>query len=237
MTPDRQAPQPFVDRRASRPAARPRTPWWRRTTSVALWTVVTVGVVAFVASLAAPLWYQAQGQRLLIVTSGSMAPRFLAGDVVVLRAVSDASELKPNLVVTFQPVGQTGLVTHRIVSLHRLPAMREVGDGSGRMEPVLGDDGQPVLQPYIRTQGDANDSPDANATPVERVQGVLLEVHHGWGPVLSWATSPRGRAVMLVPPLLALATLEVVSVLEGRRRAHRAERPQDDRRVDALVLE
>lgn len=199
--------------------------------------MVAVGVLAYLTSLAVPLWFGAQGQRLLIVTSGSMAPQFVAGDVVVLRAVSDASELKPGLVVTFQPMGTTGLVTHRIVSLHNLPAMQDVGDGSGRMETVVGDDGMPVLQPHIRTQGDANPGPDANATPVERVRGVVLGVHHGWGAALTWATSAPGRAVMLVPPLLALATLEVVAVLEARRRTRQARRPQDDRRVDALLLD
>ncbi|WP_318241551.1 signal peptidase I [Cellulomonas avistercoris] len=228
-------PEPFVDRRAPRPAVRRRAPRWRRVTSTALWTVVVVGVLAYLTSLAVPLWFQAQGERLLIVTSGSMAPQFVAGDVVVLRSVSDASELKPDLVVAFQPVGSPHLVTHRIVSLHLLPAMEEVRDGSGRMEPILDEAGEPILQPYIRTQGDANASPDANATPVERVRGVLLQVHHGWGSVLAWATSAQGRAVMLVPPLLALATLEVLSVLEGRRRAAPVRRPAEDRRVDAFV--
>jgi len=216
---------------------RPRTPWWRRATSATLWTVVAVGVGAYLVSLATPLWFQVQGQRLLIVTSGSMAPQFVAGDVVVLRSVTDASELKPDLVVTFQPVGSTALVTHRIVSLHSLPAMRDVGDGTGRMEPVLGEDGAPVMQPYIRTQGDANPSPDPNATPVERVQGVFLRAHHGWGAVLTWATSAQGRAVMLVPPLVALAALELLSVAEARRRARRVRRTRDDRRVDALLLD
>ena len=237
MTVVERASQPFVDRRAGRPAVRRRAPWWRVATGVALWSVVAVGTLAYLTSLAVPLWFQAQGQRLLIVTSGSMAPQFVAGDVVVLRSVSDPSELKPGLVVTFQPVGATGLVTHRIVSLHNLPAMREVPDGGGRTEPVLDDAGNPVLQPYIRTQGDANPAPDANATPVERVRGVLLDVHHGWGSVLTWAASAQGRAVMLVPALVALATLEVVSVVEGRRRARRSRRPLDDGRVDALLLD
>lgn len=235
MTTAHPAPQPFVDRRAPRTAARLRAPWWRVATSALLWTVVAVGVTAYLTSLAAPLWFQLQGQRLLIVTSGSMAPQFVAGDLVVLRAITDASELKPDLVVTFQPVGETSLVTHRIVSLHSLPAMRVVDDETGRMEPVLHEDGTPVMQPYIRTQGDANAHPDVNATPVERVRGVLLQVHHGWGRVLTWATSAQGRAVMLVPPLLALATLEVLSVVAGRRRPQPVRHPEDDRRVDAYV--
>ncbi len=201
----------------------------------ALWAVVAAGTLAYLASLGVPLWFQAQGQRLLVVTSGSMEPRFAAGDVVVLRSVSDPSELKPGLVVTFQPVGATGLVTHRIVSLHRLPAMEDPGDG-GPAVPVLDETGEPVMQAYVRTQGDANPQPDVNATPVERVRGVLLETHRGWGTALTWAGSAQGRATMLVPPLLALATLELMAVLAARRRA--AGRPvRQDRRLDALLLD
>ena len=162
----------LVDRRAPRPPvrtsrARPRLPWWRIAVGALLWTVVAVGGLAYATSLAVPLWYEVHGQRLLIVTSGSMAPRFVAGDVVVLRAITDASELKVDQVVTFRPVGSDSLVTHRIVELHQLPALQEDA-ATGRMVPVLDGDGNAILQPYIVTQGDANSSPDPNATPVRR---------------------------------------------------------------------
>lgn len=225
--------RPTVERRA--PAARPRAPWGRRAVSAALWGVVVTGVLAYVVTLAVPLWFQLHGERLLVVTSGSMAPQFVEGDVVVLRAVRDPSELKPRLVVAFQPVGSATLVTHRIVSLHNLPAMREVGDGSGRTETVVDDAGRPVMQPYIRTQGDANAEPDPNATPVERVRGVVLRTHHGWGRVLLWAGSAQGRAVMLVPPLVALATLELVSLRDARRRTRAAPTSHGPGDVDVLV--
>ena len=227
--------QTFVERRAPRRVVRPQVPVRRRVVRAALWAVVVLGTFAHLASLAAPLWFQAQGQRLLVVTSGSMEPRFAAGDVVVLRSVSDPSELKPGLVVTFQPVGATGLVTHRIVSLHRLPAMEDPGDGTPAV-PVLDETGAPVMRAYVRTQGDANPEPDVNATPVERVRGVLLEAHRGWGTALTWAGSAQGRATMLVPPLLALATLEVMAVLAARRRAA-APPVRSDRRLDALLLD
>lgn len=231
---------PGVDRRTPRPApVRPRVrlPLWRRAAGVVLWVVVVAGVVLYAASLAAPLWFQAQGQRLLVVTSGSMAPRFQAGDVVVLRAVRDVSELRPGLVVTFQPVGSEHLVTHRIVSLHQLPAMEQVA-ADGQMAEVVDADGEPTLQGYIRTQGDANAEPDPNATPFERVRGVLLAVHRGWGEPLAWATSAQGRATLLAPPLLALALLEGLSLLDARRaRRRRAPGREDDRRLDALLLD
>jgi len=65
-------------------------------------------------------------------------------------------------------------------------------------------------------------------------------VHPGWGGVLQWAGSPQGRAVMLVPPLLALATLELLAMGDARR--ERRERPvartdSADRRVDELLLD
>ena len=56
-----------------------------------------------------------------------------------------------------------------------------------------------------------------NATPIGRIRGVQLAVHKGWGWVLQWAGSAQGRAVMLVPPLLALATLELLAMGDARR--------------------
>lgn len=232
----------YAERRApSLPAprpgrVRPRRAWWRVAVTALLWTVVLAGGLAYAASLAVPLWYQAHGQRLLIVTSGSMAPRFVAGDVVVLRAITDASELKVDQVVTFRPVGSENLVTHRIVELHQLPAL-EQEPGSGRMVPLLDDDGNQILQPYIITRGDANAAPDPNATPVSRVRGVVIGWHHDWGTVLSWATSAKGRAVMLVPPLVALGLLELFAVLEDRRRRAPAATAAEGRSFDAILLD
>ncbi|WP_223304848.1 signal peptidase I [Cellulomonas sp. B6] len=244
---DRRAPgggrrTPLVDRRAPRRASlrAPRTPWWRRVVSATLWTVAVTGVGAFLVAILVPLWYQAHDQRLLIVTSGSMEPQFSPGDAVVLRAVNDPSELKQRLVVTFQPTGRDELVTHRIVAVLSLPAMTEVPGSGGRQVPVLDANGEPVSRAYIRTQGDANAEPDPNATPVERVRGIVLRVHEGWGRPLAWASSPAGRAMLLVPPLLALVTLEVLAVVDDRRRrredARRRQAPPDGK-LDALLLE
>lgn len=231
----------LADRRVPRPPARstparPRRPWWRGAVVALLWTVVAVGGLVYATSLAAPLWYEVHGQRLLIVTSGSMAPRFVAGDVVVLRTVADASELKVDQVVTFRPVGSDSLVTHRIVELRQLPALQEDA-ASGRMVPVLDDSGNPILQPYIVTRGDANATPDPNATPVSRVRGVVVGWHHHWGTVLAWTSSPRGRATMLVPPLLALGALELAALVRDRRRTAPAGRTAEGRSFDALLLD
>ena len=128
------------DRRATptrgRRLPRPRVPTWRRVLAVTLWTVVAVFGLAYATSLAVPLWFQVHGQRLLIVTSGSMSGSesggFDAGDAVVMRKITDASQLKVGQVVSFVPPGSDHLVTHRIVSLHQLPVMQQ-DPTTGRM--------------------------------------------------------------------------------------------------------
>lgn len=225
-----------VDRRATPRPARPepvrrRSPW-RRLTSVVLWTVVAVGTLAFAASLAVPLWFQAQDQRLLIVTSGSMAPVFDAGDAVVMRKVDDPSQLKVGQIISFWPLGSEHLVTHRVVDLVNLPKLEP--DATGKMVEVRDANGNVLTSPYIVTKGDANAENDPNATPYTRVRGIVLDVHPGWGWVLQWASSPVGRAVMLVPPLLALGVLELLAVREARAGRPRTEHP-DDRYLDAVL--
>lgn len=211
----------------------------------AAWAVVGLCLVAFTTSLAVPLWFGAQGQRLLIVTSGSMAPYVQAGDAVVIQAVTDPSELRVGQVASFWPPGGEHLVTHRIVDLIMLPAMTP-DLATGEMVPQLHPaSGAPVERAYILTKGDANQTNDANATPLTRVRGVVLEAHPGWGALIGWAHSPIGRWTMLAPPLVLLVLLEVVDSLTERRgrrsdASGAGEHPaagHREARVDALLLD
>ncbi len=227
--PDRRQPAPRVRRQRQQPV-------WRRVLSTLLWSVIVLGGLAYATSVAVPLWFQAHGQRLLIVTSGSMSPVFDAGDAVVLRKVDDPSELKVNQIVSFWPLGSTSLVTHRVVSLATLPKL-QLNVETRSQEPVIDPTtGKPVVDHYILTKGDANPEPDPNATPISRVRGIVLGSHPGWGFVLQWCGSPVGRAVMLVPPLLALGLLEVLAVRDQRRRTS-AKKDAEARRVEALLLD
>jgi len=231
-----------IERRAPRPAAatplgppKVRRGKRRRLLSAALWTVIATCALAYATSLAVPLWYQLHDQKLLIVTSGSMVPTFDPGDAVVTRNVGDSYELlKPGLMVSFWPLGSTQLVTHRIVSVTNIASTTGEVDDEGRAIKSMRD-GKPVEVPYIITKGDANEENDANATPAANVQGIVLSVHPHWGWVLQWAESPAGRAAMLVPPLVALATLEVLAVADGRRRGPRPERRPEERHIDAVL--
>ncbi|WP_282947422.1 signal peptidase I [Cellulomonas endometrii] len=239
-------PPPTVERRAPhaerpRHAAQESTP--RRALRTALWTVIVVCGLAYAGSLAVPLWFQANGQRLLIVTSGSMSGpeqgSFDAGDAVVMRRIDDPSQLRVGQVATFWPAGSDQLVTHRIVALKNLPVMQQDAVTGKMVQTVDPETGDPLTRPYIFTKGDANAEPDPNATPLAQVRGIILHVYPRWGWVLDWAGSPQGRMVMLVPPLAALAALELMSLLDDRRsrRAageHRA--GARERHDDALLL-
>jgi len=202
--------------------------------SVTLWIVIAVGTLTFAASLAVPLWFQARDQRLLVVTSGSMSPVFDAGDAVVMRKVDDPSQLKVGQIVSFWPLGSEQLVTHRIVDLVSLPRMEADATGQRMVEVLDPRTGEPIMSQYIITKGDANDEADPNATPYTRVRGIVLAVHPGWGWVLQWTASAVGRAVMLVPPLLALGTLELLAIRDARKRPKRRPEP-DERFVDAYL--
>lgn len=239
-------PTPLVERRAPHPE-RPRhaTPLStrRRVLRSALWTVIVVCGLAYAGSLAVPLWFQANGQRLLIVTSGSMSGpeqgSFDAGDAVVMRRVDDPAQLRVGQVATFWPAGGDQLVTHRIIALRNLPVMRQDAASGKMVQTVDPETGEPLTRPYIFTKGDANAEPDKNATPLSQVRGIILNVYPRWGWVLDWAGSARGRAAMLAPPLAALATLEVLSLLDDRRARRAAgERrsPARERHDDALLL-
>ncbi len=240
-------PHPTVERRAPHGERHPRhaTPvsTRRRALRTALWTVIVVCGIAYAGSLAVPLWFQANGQRLLIVTSGSMSGpeqgSFDAGDAVVMRRIDDPSQLRVGQVATFWPAGSDQLVTHRIIALRNLPVMQQ-DEATGRMVQTTDPEtGEPLTRPYIFTKGDANRTPDPDATPLSQVRGIILHVYPRWGWVLDWAGSARGRAAMLAPPLAALATLEILSLLDDRRARREAGEPRPtarDRRDDALLL-
>ncbi len=170
------------------------------------------GVLAFFVALillsyAVPLWYQLHGDRLLVVTSGSMAPEIQAGDAVVIRPVTSASQLRVDQIVTYYPVGSAQLVTHRIV------ALTTVVRRDDRDNAILDQFGNPVQDPYIKTKGDANDVSDPNLTPATQVRGIVREIHPAWGFGLGWAHSPLGRLLLFGPPLLMLLGAELLSHL------------------------
>lgn len=182
---------------------------WRR---VIFRLVIAVFVALILVAYAVPLWFQLQGDRILAVTSGSMEPEIHPGDAVVIHPITDPSQLRVGQVVTFYAGGEVNkYITHRIVGLYSI-----VRRDQKTHEALTDANGNEIVDPYIATKGDANTYRDPNLTPAAQVRGVVKEVHPGWGYLLGWGHSPRGRFILFMPPLLLLLGAELITRIPER---------------------
>ena len=166
---------------------------------------LAVSLAGVVVSNAVPLWYRAHGERLLIVTGGSMAPKIAPGDAVVIRPLQ-ATELRVGQVVTFQAPQSERYTTHRIVGIEQRYLVKDPGP-----------DDHPAY--FIRTQGDNNRTPDPDLTPIGSIRGIVIETLPGWGHFLTWAHTPEGRLALFGPPLVLILACELWSWRRPRKPA------------------
>lgn len=104
----------------------------------------------------------------LAVTSGSMEPRMPAHSLIFVKEV-DAGDVHVGDIITFDPPGRTGRVTHRVIARER---------SGGRW--------------YFRTQGDANPAPDDWRRGLTHPERYRPDVTFGSGPAVRLvATVPR----------------------------------------------
>lgn len=162
---------------------------------VLTWALLTV-VAALVLAVSVP---QAFGFEALTVMSGSMEPSVATGDVVLNR-VAAPLDVRVGDVVTFRdPQDETRLITHRVRSVR-----------------VTGD-----LAEFV-TKGDANDTTEEWATPVDGTLGVVRYRIPRAGYLLAWMRLPWARFVFLVIPALLLGAVEIWRIWRpGRREASR----------------
>lgn len=126
------------------------------------------------------------GWRLQPVLTGSMAPTYEVGSLMVVAPV-DPSHVRVGTTIAFAPVDAGDrLVSHRVIE--RL----ELADGIA-----------------FRTQGDANREPDAQVVPAERIRGRVRWHVVGLGGWLQWLQWPRGFFLLVVPPLAMLLAGEL----------------------------
>ena len=189
---------------------------WRRGGRWAFRAVFLVSMTLAVLAYGVPLWYHLQGQRILVVTSGSMAPapgqpkaygQFNAGDAVS----SPRSRRTSCASARWSPTGRSGtraaLTTHRIVNLvERQNFLDRHADADPRRGAA-----RPTYSQYIQTKGDANSGPDFDLTPVANVRGTVSGVKPGWGYALGYAHAPLGRFLIFAPPLILLLLAELLS--------------------------
>ena len=139
--------------------------------------LLLLSLVGAVLAYAGPLVFELRGQTLLVLTSGSMDPKYPAGSAVVAEPVTP-DQLRVGQVITFkETVEGSKYVTHRIVGLKTLP--KTDLDGT----PLLDDKGAEIPAYYVQTQGDGNLTPDPNLTPVQQVRFLVVDGYPGLG---SW---------------------------------------------------
>jgi signal peptidase len=152
-----------------------------------------VGVVAILLPLTVFLvatWLL--GWQLAIVQTGSMAPTFPVGSLVVIGPV-DAADVEGGMTVAFQdPADPARLVTHRVVAL------------------------APGAELAFVTKGDANATSDPRPVPARYIRGRALWHVTYLGVVMDWLQWPRSFLLLVVAPALWLAVLEVRRRTPGR---------------------
>ena len=143
----------------------------------AVWATVTCAIVGMLAT-GALLW--AQGYRVYVIHTGSMAPTYRPGDVVVDRP-SGGGHLRAGEVITFRHSSvATDVVTHRITDI--------------------------TAAGLIHTKGDANASGDVWDIRPDQVRGSAMFGARHLGYLLVFLDQPAGIA-SLVSVVLAVACL------------------------------
>ena len=124
------------------------------------------------------------GWQLQSVQSGSMAPTYRVGALLVVGQV-DPADIEPGMAVAFEDPAAAGrLVTHRVVRL------------------------APGAELQFITRGDANGSVDPRPVPARFVRGrVLWSVSH-LGTLLDWLQWPRSFVLLVAVPGALLLALE-----------------------------
>ncbi len=117
------------------------------------------------------------GWQAHVVLTGSMAPEIVPGSVVLTEPPDADVAIEPGQVITFDPPGQEGTVTHRVIEVETT------------------DDGEVV---GYRTKGDANASADGGLVIPEGIVGVgrfqvplvglpvMWASHEQWVPLIAW---------------------------------------------------
>jgi signal peptidase I len=166
--------------------------------------LLVLSLVGAVLAYAGPLVFELRGQRLLVLTSGSMAPVYPAGSAVVAEPITP-DQLRVGQVITFRPDGGEKFVTHRIVALRQLPQTddegKELRDSNGRL----------LTEGFAQTMGDGNEDPDPNLINVSQVRFLIVDGYPQLGSWLLWSRTPVGKVLLFAPPFLLLLAAEMWS--------------------------
>jgi len=154
---------------------------------VAALAVLSVAVLVPLAAFLVSAWLL--GWQLQSVQSGSMAPTYPVGSLLVVTSLN-ANEVELGMPVVFEDPEIAGrLVTHRVI------------------------DRAPGAAIAFITQGDANASRDPFPVPARNVRGRVLWHINGLGTVMDYLQWPRSFVLLVVLPLALILAGEARSRL------------------------
>ena len=159
----------------------PSSSRWRHTAYITF--IVWCAIVVY--AVAAPLTLRAQGERLVTLVSGSMAPIYPTGSVLMLEPTDAAREVQVGDVIT-AAVGAGLPVTHRVVERVNLPTGLA-----------------------FRTQGDANTNADDRLVQPAQVLGRIAGPLPAWLRIAVDLQQQWWRMLLFGVPLLVLVVFEV----------------------------
>ena len=148
------------------------------------------------------------GYSPLIVLTGSMEPKIMEGDLIIVRQIDGAEVKKDDVIAFFDPDGNgTSILTHRVI---------EVIDEDGARS--------------FRTKGDANTGEDRLAVSADKVVGIWNGTRiPGAGNVAMFMQTPAGLCICVGVPLILIVGWDLI-----RRRRYEARNRED---TDALLAE
>jgi len=126
--------------------------------------------------------------RLYAVRSGSMSPTLKVGDVILVGP--PPATLQEGMIVSFQS-GDDQLTTHRIVAII---------DGN-----------------YLQTKGDANEEPDANPVPLDKVKKAFIFRIPYVGYVGHFIRTPLGWLLLVITPASLIIFGEIKNIVAALR--------------------
>lgn len=216
-----------------------RRGFWSVLSTIIISVILIVALVALVVAVC----YRAQGETLTIggmqyriVLTGSMEggreDSIRAHSIIGIEAVpKDAqgqesffSALKEGDVITFNDWTSTGTADDPVVNTHRIIEVIETEDGR-----------------EYRTQGDANDDPDARAVAEADIIGKVVWSNYALGAFLYFLCSTTGMVVCLIVPAAIILIYEVVHIIRilqsDKRRKQSEETDAREQEIERLRAE
>lgn len=127
-------------------------------------------------------------RKVLTVLSGSMEPVIHTGDVIIVRPITPADEVKEGDIITFRTKEEAStLITHRVMG-------------------TVSVNGKPAA--YV-TKGDANNSEDVSTVAHDQILGLYQWRVPYFGYVATFLRKPVGVILVVILPGLTLIGLEL----------------------------